>query len=186
VASGWFLPCICNCNTYQGSQNVTATLVANGAKGTFFFNGNNCGFSPWPNRSLLISAHPGDCIYAPANVKAIKQAYSQGHQIASHTWAHKNLSTLTFDELHSEFWRVEQALERIIGVTPAFARPPYGDYTNLVRQVAAERGQKLVLWDLDDGDTTGLTPAQSEQLYKTAAAKHPSNILSLMHEVKGQ
>jgi len=148
-------------------QNISATLTANGVKGTFFFNGNN-----W------------NCIYAPQNVENIKLAYSQGHQIASHTWAHKNLSSLTFDQIHNEFWKVEQALQRIVGVTPAFARPPYGAYNNLVRQVSAQRGQKLALWDFDSGDTTGATPAQSKQMYKDAAAKHPSNILSLMHEIK--
>lgn len=38
-------------------------------------------------------------------------------------------------------WKVEQALERILGVAPAFMRPPYGNYNNLVRQVAKERNQ---------------------------------------------
>ena len=35
------------------------------------------------------------CIYAEESVARIKFAYSQGHKIGSHTWAHKNLSTLT-------------------------------------------------------------------------------------------
>lgn len=38
-------------------------------------------------------------------------------------------------------WKIEQALERIIGVAPAFLRPPYGNYNDLVRQVSKERGQ---------------------------------------------
>lgn len=33
------------------------------------------------------------------------------------------------------------ALERIIGVTPALMRPPYGSYNDVVRTVSAERGQ---------------------------------------------
>lgn len=106
--------------------------------------------------------------------------------IGSHTWAHKDLSTLTWDQIHDEMWRVEQALERIIGVTPAFMRPPYGNYNDLVRQASYVRGQKLVIWDLDTGDSTGSTPAQSNTVYDNAVKKHPSNILALNHEVYGE
>lgn len=38
-------------------------------------------------------------------------------------------------------WKIEQALERILGKAPAFMRPPYGDYNNLVREVAKQRNQ---------------------------------------------
>lgn len=44
-------------------------------------------------------------------------------------------------------WKVEQALERILGVAPAFMRPPYGNYNNLVRQVAKERNQSRMYFD---------------------------------------
>jgi hypothetical protein len=37
-----------------------------------------------------------------------------------------DLSKLTEDKIHSEMARVEEAFQRIIGVTPAFVRPPYG------------------------------------------------------------
>ena len=33
------------------------------------------------------------CIYAEESIACVKFAYGQGHQIGSHTWAHKNLST---------------------------------------------------------------------------------------------
>ena len=107
-------------------------------------------------------------------------------QIASHTWSHSNLTTLTFDQLHAEFWRVEQALERIIGIMPAFARPPYGSYNNLVRQVAEQRGQKLVLWDFDSGDSLGVPPDQIKQKYADTANAHPSTLLALNHEVHSE
>jgi len=80
---------------------------------------------------------------------------------------------------------VDQALERIIGVKPAFMRPPYGNYNNLVRQVAYTRGQKLVTWDFDSGDSTGSTAAQSNAAYDKLAQDHPSTILALNHEVYG-
>lgn len=80
-------------------------------------------------------------------------------------------------------WRVEQALQRILGVTPAFMRPPFGNYNDLVRQVAAQRGQKLVIWDFDSGDSTGASVATSNANYDAVVKKHPSTILALNHEV---
>jgi len=146
-------------------QDISNLLIKAGAKGTFFFNGNNYG-----------------CIYADEDVERVKFAYSKGHMIGSHTWAHKDLTTLSKDEIDSEMGRVEQALQRIIGVTPAFTRPPYGNYNDLVRQVAHDHGQTLVNWDFDSGDSTGSTVEQSNAAYDQLANRHPSNILALNHE----
>ena len=91
---------------------------------------------------------------------------SAGHQIGSHTWAHKDLSTLSWDNseryetwtvpethklsvVHDEMWRVELAMIRILGVSPAFMRPPYGNFNDLVRSASAIRGQSLVIWDFE-------------------------------------
>ncbi|CAE6412646.1 unnamed protein product [Rhizoctonia solani] len=112
----------------------------------------------------------------------VKYAYEKGHQIGSHTWGHKDLSTLSWDQVHDEMWRVEQALQRIIGVNPAFMRPPYGSYNDNVREAAGVRGQKLAIWDFDSQDSVGATPAQSKQLYDQIISQHPSTILALNHE----
>jgi hypothetical protein len=42
-----------------------------------------------------------------------------------------------------------EALEKILGVSPAFMRPPYGEYDEQVRAVAGSRNQTLVLWDFE-------------------------------------
>jgi peptidoglycan/xylan/chitin deacetylase (PgdA/CDA1 family) len=81
--------------------------------------------------------------------------------------------------------RTEGALQRIVGVKPAFMRPPFGSYNNLVRRVAAARGQTLAIWDFDSGDTTGSTAEQSNVAYDQVAKEHPLNILTINHETKG-
>ncbi|GLB45767.1 putative polysaccharide deacetylase [Lyophyllum shimeji] len=145
--------------------DVSKALVAANATGTFFFNGNNY-----------------ECIYNADQIKRVQYAFDHGHQVASHTWSHKDLSTLTWDQIHDEMWRVELALQRIVGVVPAFMRPPFGSYNDLVRQASYIRGQKLVIWDFDSGDSVGATPAQSETDYDDLIAGHPSTILALNHE----
>ncbi|KAG8707104.1 Carbohydrate esterase 4 protein [Ceratobasidium sp. 423] len=140
-------------------------IIAAGGKATFFVNGNNYG-----------------CIYDAENVERVKYLYDAGHQVASHTWAHKDLATLTWDQVHDEMWRVEQALQRITGAVPAFMRPPYGSYNDNVLAASAVRGQKVAIWDFDSGDSVGATPAESKQRYTDIANQHPSTILTLNHE----
>jgi peptidoglycan/xylan/chitin deacetylase (PgdA/CDA1 family) len=138
---------------------------------------------------VLTLSHPSalldGCIYEDEDVERVKFAYGQGHMVASHTWAHKDLTTLSAEDIDSEMGRVEDALDRIIGVRPAFTRPPYGNYNDLVRKVAHSRGQKLVTWDFDSGDSTGSTAAQSKKAYDKLAKMHPSTVLALNHETYG-
>jgi len=145
--------------------DVSKALVAANATGTFFFSGNNYA-----------------CIYDPDSVARVLYAHNQGHQIASHTWSHADLSTLTWDQIHDEMWRVEQAFEKIVGVCPAFMRPPYGSYNDLVLQASYIRGQVVATWDFDSGDSVGATPAQSEASYDQLISWHPNNVLALNHE----
>ncbi|ESK83223.1 carbohydrate esterase family 4 protein [Moniliophthora roreri MCA 2997] len=123
-----------------------------------------------------------DCIYNQDTINRVKNVYGNGHQVASHTWAHEHLTTLTATQIDSEMARVDLALQRIIGVTPAFMRPPYGEYNDLVRQVSAARGQSLVNWDFDSGDSVGATANKSKADYTKVINDHPSTIIALNHE----
>ncbi|KAI5887221.1 carbohydrate esterase family 4 protein [Schizophyllum commune H4-8] len=151
---------------YDYIYDISGKLLEKGAKGTFFFNGNNY-----------------ECIYSDENIARIRYVYESGHQVASHTWSHPHLNQLSWDQVHDEMWRVEQALQRIVGVTPAFMRPPYGEYNDNVREVARARGQSLATWDFDSGDSVGVSASDSIQRYRDIANQRPSNILALNHEV---
>ncbi|KAJ7168741.1 carbohydrate esterase family 4 protein [Mycena filopes] len=148
--------------------DISDTLVAAGAHATFFFNGNNF-----------------VCIYDEVVQQRVKYAHEHGHLIGSHTWSHTDLTTLNSNQIHNEMWLVEQALERIIGVSPAFMRPPYGLYNNEVLEVSRVRNQSVVLWDFDSGDSTGSAVAQSEALYADVAKNHPNTLLAVNHETEG-
>jgi len=57
---------------------------------------------------------------------------------------------------HDEFWRVEQAMQKILGLRPKYFRPPYGKYNDQVLAVASQRGYtKMILWSDDTGDSGG-------------------------------
>ncbi|KDR67032.1 hypothetical protein GALMADRAFT_1133389 [Galerina marginata CBS 339.88] len=145
---------------------IVDAMKAAGAKGTFFFNGNNWG-----------------CIYDDANVRRVLYAYANGFQVASHTWAHRDLTKLSQDQVNSEMAMTEQAIQKITGAIPAYTRPPFGYYNDNVLNVAGNRGQTLVNWDFDSGDSTGASVNQEKGRYDDLITRHPSTVLSLAHEI---
>ncbi|KAK7024384.1 hypothetical protein VNI00_016325 [Paramarasmius palmivorus] len=166
------------------SDQIVSFLRDQGVKATFFFNGNNY-----------------DCIYNTDAMNRVKNVYNNGHMVASHTWRHAHLTTLDWDHIHDEMWRVEQALWRIVGAYPAFVRAPYGEFNDLVRQVAAARGQNLVQWDYEyalhhpaffeawnlktlpsSGDSFGKSADDVKNGYADLIRQHPNTILTLNHE----
>ncbi|CAE7177118.1 unnamed protein product [Rhizoctonia solani] len=150
---------------YTWTDKLVDLLDENGAKGTFYFNGNNFG-----------------CIYDEANANRAKYVYDKGHQVASHTWDHKRLSDLSGDALVAEFSKIDDAIKKITGAVPAFVRPPFGDYDDQVLQVASSRGQIVTNWDFDSGDAAGVSPAESKNQYSQLIASSPGSILTLNHE----
>ena len=87
-----------------------------------------------------------------------------------------------FSAVHDQMWKTELALSRIIGVWPAWMRPPYGNYNDMVRSAAAIRNQNLVIWDFDSGDSSGASTQQMKDSYAALANRRPNNILALNHE----
>jgi peptidoglycan/xylan/chitin deacetylase (PgdA/CDA1 family) len=151
---------------YIYTKEAVDILDGAGAKGTFFVNGQNWG-----------------CIYNENLAGNLKYAFDHGHQVASHTWAHQDLSTLSRDQINSEMQRAEDAILKITGAAVAYTRPPYGNYNDQVLEVAASRQQTIVYWDFDSGDSVGASVDQQKANFDEVAANHPSTIMSLQHDV---
>jgi hypothetical protein len=75
-----------------------------------------------------------------------------GHEIGIHTWSHPHLIQLTTEQVIAEFKWTELAIKTVIGVTPKSVRPPFGSYDDRIRDIAAQLGYKIILWDLDTQD----------------------------------
>ncbi|KAF9354143.1 chitin deacetylase [Mortierella sp. AD094] len=83
---------------------------------------------------------------AISNTATLKRAYSEGHQIAIHTWSHHAMTSLTNEQIVAELKWTEKAIFDIIGVTPLYWRPPFGDVDNRVRNIATQLGYKTSIW----------------------------------------
>ena len=76
----------------------------------------------------------------------LKRAYDEGHQIAIHTWSHPSMTSLSNEQIVAELKWTEKAIVSVIGVTPIYWRPPYGDVDNRVRAIATQLGYKTSIW----------------------------------------
>ncbi|KAH8921559.1 carbohydrate esterase family 4 protein [Atractiella rhizophila] len=140
---------------YLKGQNVTAT---------FFVNGNN-----WA------------CIYDANSVKMLQAIIANGHQLASHSWSHPDMTTLSDTQVRQQLDLVETATKKIVGVVPKFFRFPYGAKNDHLLEIAKEYKYETVLWNFDTEDADGATVSYSEGVYDDVAASYPNPAIVLNH-----
>ncbi|KAK4053622.1 hypothetical protein OIO90_003861 [Microbotryomycetes sp. JL221] len=154
---------------YYLGQEIANYLNQQGVKGSFFVksdgSGNNWG-----------------CIYDRAD--DLLARYRAGHMIGSHTWSHPDVSKLSADQLNRQLDYVEEALRKILGIKPRWFRPPFGSVSQENVRVLQRRGYGIVNWDVDSGDTAGLSTSQSIQRYNNILNSYPEGHIALNHETK--
>lgn len=125
----------------DGPSDYTSRLLdilkSKGVKATFFALGSRADYYP----------------------DIIKREAREGHEIESHTYAHRNLTTISADEVSSEVVSAAQsicnALEKQGCVS--YVRPPYGAVNSTVRSVVKE---PLIGWSVDSLDWRSKDAAQ--------------------------
>lgn len=107
----------------------------------------------------------------------VAKANEHGHEIANHSWSHKNLTKLTPEQLHTEIDQTNEAINEAIGKYPTAYRPPFGATNADVRK---EIALTSVLWNIDTMDWHHKTPAKT--LANVKAQAKDGGIL-LMHDI---
>jgi peptidoglycan/xylan/chitin deacetylase (PgdA/CDA1 family) len=81
----------------------------------------------------------------------IRRMYAEGHQLASHTWSHQDLSVITKAQRYEQLVKLEMAMANIVGVMPTYMRPPYSSCTAAsgCEKDMADLGYHVSYFDLD-------------------------------------
>ncbi|KAI8093849.1 uncharacterized protein BX664DRAFT_330734 [Halteromyces radiatus] len=82
----------------------------------------------------------------------LKRLHDDGHEIGIHTWSHQLLTSQTNEQIIAELKWTELAIKEVIGLSPRFMRPPYGDMDDRVREVVKQLGFIPVIWNYDTFD----------------------------------
>lgn len=110
----------------------------------------------------------------------VKKADAYGHEIASHSWSHKNLTKLNAQQMHAEIDRANEAICDATGKIPTMYRPPYGAIDEKVRETI---DLTPVLWNIDTLDWQHKSPKKTLANLKAQAK---DNGIILMHDIHQQ
>ncbi|KAF7561932.1 hypothetical protein G7046_g2233 [Stylonectria norvegica] len=121
---------------YTYTEDLLDLLKSYNAKATFFVTGRNLGkgaindpSTPWPS--------------------LIRRMITDGHQIASHTWSHQRLTTLTEAKFRNQMIFNEIAFADILGYFPTYMRPPYSASNTTTDAWLGDLGYHVTYFNLD-------------------------------------
>ena len=117
---------------------------------------------------------------AAAEPALIRRMSMEGHLVANHSWAHKDLSKQPSSKVADSLGKTSDAVAEVIGQRPTLVRPPYGAVSTQVRDVARQMGCAVVTWDVDSQDQS--TKNATEIADRVVHAAHPGAII-LMHDI---
>ena len=90
----------------------------------------------------------------------LTKIYHDGHEIGSHAYEHRALSSLTFNEIVKELTLTQEFVRQQVGYQIKLFRPPYGDLNFKVIRAALKCNLTTVLWTVDPKDYSFDNPLQ--------------------------
>ncbi|KAH6613954.1 hypothetical protein C7974DRAFT_67322 [Boeremia exigua] len=159
------------------TENILDLLKSYNAKATFFVTGNNIG--------------KGQIDKTEEHINAIKRMDTEGHQIASHTWTHQNLSDISSEDRKNQIWYLEMALNNIVGKIPTYLRPPYIDCKDACQQDMSDLGYHLIYWDVNTDDYQQVNSSRIQNskdwftgnITKSGATPEKNEWLTISHDI---
>jgi len=168
--------------TFDDGPNTTTPalldlLQKEGVKATFFVNGDN---------------YMDEVMKSTEAQNIIKREFADGHVVASHTYSHPDdgITKLTDAQLTKELKDLNDVLQELIGVKPAFFRPPLGSYNAQNEKILEANGfTGNIIWNVDPHDyqDKGTLPLETylEPYKSKIAAADPAkdSFIALNHDV---
>ena len=135
-------------------------FAAHGGKGTFFVVGNLI-----ENRS-----------------DTVERIALEGHQVAGHSWDHRQLTKLGSEELTHQIMATRAKIYETTGVDATVLRPPYGSVNEEVKNVCAQLGVTIVNWSMD---TLDWKHKDADKIYNTIINEVKDGDIILCHDLHG-
>ncbi|GAA5823195.1 hypothetical protein JCM11251_007520 [Rhodosporidiobolus azoricus] len=102
-----------------------------------------------------------------------QRGLSDGHEICSHTWSHRYMTSLTNEQAFAELYYSKKAIKDVLGITVQCWRPPYGDVDDRIRYIANALGMSTIIWtdNTFDYEIATLSKSTVEKNYDDILAK---------------
>ncbi|RNL83683.1 polysaccharide deacetylase family protein [Halostreptopolyspora alba] len=116
------------------------------------------------------------------NLDILRREYAEGHQIANHTEAHPNLTTIGSGAVADELIPVNALVRRETGHEMTLMRPPFGATDDESAKVSEELGLAEILWSVDTNDWRH---RDSGKVTKHTMEQAKPGAIVLMHDIHG-
>lgn len=113
-----------------------------------------------------------------ANKDIVKRVVAEGHEVASHSYTHPVLPSLSDAALKKEIRDTDKAIFEACGILPRNLRPPYGAADERVARVA---GKPIINWDVDSEDWKSKNAGMIQGRIKASLTE---NAIVLMHDIQ--
>ena len=111
--------------------------------------------------------------------ETLKSIYEHGHEIGNHSYDHSNEKYIDSCNAELEIKKCELLIYRELNITPKVFRPPQGQYSKALENVAIANNYSIILWSIDTKDWEH-NPATS--IYKTVTSNVQGGDIILMHD----
>lgn len=142
------------------TERLLDIFATYGGKGTFFVVGN-----------LL-----------DGRAQTIQRMASEGHEIAGHSWNHRQLTKLSVGELTDQIMTTRAKIYEITGIDSTLIRPPYGSYNSETKSVCANLGIIMANWSLD---TLDWKYKDANRIHNTIMKEVKAGDIILCHDLHG-
>lgn len=133
------------------TNTLLNTLKANNVPATFFVLGRSAKIQP----------------------DTIARIVAEGHELGNHSWDHKDLRTLSGDDIDIQLHKTDELLYANVGIRPLYLRPPYGAYND---EVLKHVNRPIILWNVDPEDWK--RPPYAELVKRMTSPKNGAIILA--------
>jgi len=114
-------------------DDILATLDEYGVKATFFLLGS----------------------WADDYTEEVQKIYDAGHEIGNHGYSHKDLPSMTYEDILLDLQKCNETIRNITGHSPTLFRAPSGSYDNKTISAAENLGMVTIQWDAEPLATVG-------------------------------
>lgn len=142
------------------TDRLLDAFEAYGGKGTFFVVGN------------LINDRQ----------ETLVRMAEEGHEIAGHSWNHRQLTTLGEEDLQKQLLNTRAKIYKVTGVDATLMRPPYGSFNDEVKAMCKDHGIALINWSVD---TLDWKYRDADTVYKSVMDQAKDGAIILCHDLHG-
>ncbi len=117
--------------------------------------------------------------FIKTNPEVTQEIEARGHEVASHSYGHPDMPSLTNDQILRDFEKNSAVFQEVLGHEPALYRPPSGYSSQRDRAIARALGQEVIKWTIDSRD--GFQDSSLNTVVKRVENNARSGDIILMH-----